>query len=293
MPVSRSDRSGVLPLVDLGEAGSSRAVRERYRALDGVRMLVRRTVSPSLLTLDAVLVSSVVALSLLSVLTGAPAASFAAFILMLGYAVPRLLFARRAAALYAVIADEPVTALSTEERAVLPPQFLAPVDARTLAELDGMLRPSTFLVSLRVASAILLCFWVVLLSSIGIFVVSLAVDGPLIVRAAALQVFVAALVPQVAGSLFGWANQRHIDAFFDQADAVLAAGQLPAGDLDSDAAIALTEEGTPRIEPKRLRRRIRPQRRTPRHPPVMPIVVWAMAFLLTVLALAFAFSPAI
>lgn len=291
MPVEQHASPVIPPFGDLGELRFSLAVQERYRTLAELRALVKRTVSTSRLWLDAGLLGATAVLSAITLTTGLPAPSIGAFILLLGYGVPRLLLARQALNAYAVLADDPVTVLAPIEKERLPLPLHAPADARTLGELDRMLRPSTFLISLRGASVMLVCFWIVALVNLGFITVSLATNGPEIGRVAAVQMLVATLVPHVVASLFAWANQRHVNAIFDQAQRVLAVGHLPAGDLDPEGAIRLLANGSTSIDPKRLLRTVRPRRRTSNRPPALPVAVFGMGVLMEVLTLSFAFAP--
>ncbi|MEV7827463.1 hypothetical protein [Microbacterium enclense] len=252
--------------------GRFATVADRREGYDQLALLIRSTVSAPRMAVDATVVVGCALLVLTASVVGAPLLQWYALGGAAVWAVLRLHGARRAAVDFVARADEPATMMSPEERGSLPPSLMAPCDARTLAELDAIVR-ALHAPPMRVLPWIASVFYMVALALLIAAVVSIQDTGASELSAALLGIAAAACVPVGVWTTFVWANQRAIEAVFRQVDAVIENDALPVGELPDDAAVRLGDDGRVVVVRERLRRSFRPRTRPARRPSVAPALV--------------------
>ncbi|WP_295782094.1 hypothetical protein, partial [uncultured Microbacterium sp.] len=170
--------------------------------------------------------------------------------------------------------------VAAAERDLLPVELTAPCDARTLAELDAVVRGLNPPVRLGILSWLGFGFWVLALGMMIASVLTVSSESTNAFTSALLATAAASCIPVAVWMIVGWANQRHIDALFDEVDGVIQERILPTGDLPDDAALRVGDDGHAILRPERLRTTFRPRRRSAARPSAGPIFIITVILLL-------------
>ncbi|PTT16931.1 hypothetical protein DBR36_11880 [Microbacterium sp. HMWF026] len=248
-------------------------VGSRFDERDALLTFIERTVSVPLTAMDAAVVLVCAALGVTATVAAAPLLQWFALAGVAIYAALRLVAARREADAYVGLSTEPSLPVAAAERDILPVELTAPCDARTLAELDAVVRGLHPAVRLRIRPWLGFGFWVLALGMVIASVLAASSARTTVFASALLATAAASFVPVAVWAVFGWANQRHIDAMFREVDEVIEKSALPIGDLPGDAALRVGDDGRAVVRPERLTRGLRPRRRTAVRPSVVPMIV--------------------
>lgn len=252
-------------------------IADRRAEFEELVAFVRETVHASRMAMDAVVVVVCAVLGAAAWIEGLPLLQWFGLGGAASWAGLRLISARRAAVQFVEKAEVPPQPVSSDERPSLPAALMAPSDARTLEELDSIVR-ALHAPTLRTSRWIGSAFYVVTLAAAIVGIVAMRSSDTSGLAAAVLGIAAASLIPVGIWSTFAWANQRGIDALFAQVDAVLREDALPAGELADDAAVRVGEDGRAVLVPEHLRPAFRPRARQARRPPVVPALIIAAFF---------------
>ncbi|MFJ4039015.1 hypothetical protein ACIPVB_13160 [Microbacterium sp. NPDC090007] len=234
---------------------------------------IGRTVSVPLMAMDAAVILACAVLGVTAAVAAVALLQWFALAGVAVYAALRLVGARREADAYVSLSTEPSLPVAAAERDELPVELTAPCDARTLAELDAVIRGLHPAVRLGIRSWFGFGFWVLALRMMIASVLAAASATTTAFASALLATAAASCVPVAVWAVVGWANQRNIDAMFGEVDAVIEERVLPTGSLPDDAALRVDDDGRAILRPELLTRGFRPRRRTAVRPSVVPTLV--------------------